>query len=172
MTPFAANVTDKRFALLFSTMIDARLIWHKHYYGWADELIAAMAEPPQWLLEIATIKYYPDAVAAINRFVYSEPFEALGDIDNEYIACIFHRYRIGEISWATFLDCAGGGRVDCEFFFHMLSDLEDANYDRELESQQVDRVQSEFGSEIESVGQTFSVFQDYFQRYVHANSEA
>ena len=179
MTPFASKVTDKRFALLISTMIDSRLIWYKHYYLWADDLIAALPSPPQWVLQIATIKYYPDAVTEINRFVYSEPFEQLGDIDNERVACLFLQHRIGALSWASFLDAAGrfvdaagGGRVDCEFFFYMLNDIEDANYDSDLELQQVQRVNAEFAAEIESVGALFSVFHDYFRRYVSAESEA
>ena len=160
-------------------MIDTQLIWYEHYYYWADELIAELDNPPLWLLEIATIKYYPDAVTALNQFVYSEPFQQLSDVCNEYIACIFHRYRVGAISWASFLDAAGrytdsagGGRVECEFFFFMLNHLEDANYDRGLESQQVLRVRSEFGAEINSIGQMFSVFENYRQRYIHADPKA
>ncbi|MBB3210546.1 hypothetical protein FHS27_006393 [Rhodopirellula rubra] len=179
MTPFASNVADKRFAFLISTMIDSRLIWYKHYYLWADDLIASLPSVPQWVLQIATIKYYPDAVAEINRFVHSEPFEQLGNTDDERVACLFLQHRMGALSWATFLDAAGrfidasgGGHIDCEFFFCMLNDIEDANYGSELESQQVQRVYAEFASEIESVGAIFSVFHDYFRRYVSANSDA
>lgn len=178
MTPYASNVTEKRFAQRLSTMIDARLICYKHYFIWADELIAALPEPPQWLLEIAIIRYYPDAVAAINRFVQSDPCASSDNIDNEHIACTFHRHRIGAISWASFLeaagrysDGAGDCRVDCEFFFDMLNDLTDANYGRDREKNQVQCVQSEFASEIESVGEMYSVFHDFFQRFVAVNSE-
>jgi hypothetical protein len=96
---------SKRFALRIATMIDARLIWYKHYFRWADRLIAELDDPPNWLLEIATIKYYPDAVAAINRFVYSEPFESFDgeQCAAEHVACLFLRYQSGAISWATFL---------------------------------------------------------------------
>ena len=44
------DVKSKRLAALIAIMIDARLIWYKHYYGWADDLIMRLPEPPLWII--------------------------------------------------------------------------------------------------------------------------
>src|SRR5579862_9418021 len=101
------QLQDKRFARRLSTMIEAGLIDCRHFARWVDEMILASGKPPFWLLEIASIKYSPDAVAAINRFVFSEPFQDFSSTNDDYLACLFLRHQRGEIAWATFLDLAG-----------------------------------------------------------------
>jgi hypothetical protein len=66
------EVKSKRLAALIAIMIDARLIWYKHYYGWADDLIMRLPEPPLWIIELATIKYDRKAIEAIGRFVQAQ----------------------------------------------------------------------------------------------------
>lgn len=154
-------------------MIDSRLIWYKHYYSWACELIAALDAPPQWIREIATIKYYEYAVDAINRFAYAEPFEQFDDeqCNDEYIACLYLRSESGATSWATFLYDAGanndakGGRHCCEYFYEMLTTLEDNEFSRALEEQQRDAIRSEFHSAIQTLRPVYLMFVDYFREY-------
>ena len=103
-----SEVFDKKFACQIATMIEARLIWYQHYYPWADEIIVALDKPPYWILEIASVKYFPKAVEIINEFVNSDPIESF-DTEYEfgYVACLFLRYERREISWTTFLTEVG-----------------------------------------------------------------
>jgi hypothetical protein len=178
-TNVQSDVHSKRFALRLATMINARLIWYKHYYPWADQLIAELDTPPTWLLEIATIKYYPDAVAAINGFVYSEPFESFdGDqCADEHVACLFLRYQSGATSWATFLNDAGsftdgnGGRRECEYFYAFLNELEDNEYARAVEARQRSTIESEFSSAVSTIRPLYDTFMNYFRQYVQNEAE-
>jgi len=155
-------------------MIDARLIWYQHYYRWADRLIAGLDNPPGWILEIATIRYYPDAVAAVNGFVYSEPFESFDheQCADEHVACLFLRYQSGAISWATFLEETGSftdgnsGRRDCEYFYALLNELEDNEYNRELEDRQRTEIESGFSAAISTIRPLYDMFMKYFREYV------
>ena len=155
-------------------MIESRLIWYKHYYGWADEIIMAMEKPPYWVLEIATVKYYPQAAQIVREFVYSEPFEAFDDEQyaNEYVACLFLRYRHGAISWATFLDEAGkftdahNGHLHCEAFYGTLNILEDNEYSKHIEQSQREEIETEFAKPIVTMSSLFRSFLEYFRQYV------
>ena len=173
MIPFETDVSTKRFASIVATKIDSRLIWYKHYYIWDDELIDSMAEPPLWIIDIATIRYAPDAVAAIARFINSEPVEEFENRDDYYIACLLLRYRTGAISWATFLSDAGSFadgalqcRIDCGYFFEMLNELENSLYSIERTDQQAADVMTRLHLEIEVISRVFSVFHGYFQRFI------
>lgn len=171
---FQCDVNSKRFALRIETMIDSRLIWYKHYYRWADQLVATLDSPPQWILEIGTIKYYPDAVAAVNRFVYAEPFETFDgqQCSDEYIACLYLRNESGATSWATFLDDAGAhtdaydGHHCCEYFYEMLNTLEDSEYALSVQGIQRADVASEFSSAISMIRPLHQMFMDHFREYV------
>ena len=165
--PYVSNVTDKRFAFLVSTLIDTQLIGFKHFQQWADEVIAVLPEPTSWVLDLAIIRDSNEAVSAVDRFVYSDPPELVSNSGgcDEFVACMFHRYRSGTISWATFLRCSGRhldgprtGRVDYSFFTSMLDVLSDANYASDVEMLQVQRVACEYESEIETVRKVLSVF--------------
>ena len=120
---------DKQTAKTLAIMIESRLIWYKHYYPWADNIILNESNVPSWILNLSSIKYIPDAVKSINEYVYSEPFEPFDEkkYSDQYVACLFLRFEIGAISWATFLLDAGQhadacyGRHECEYFFIMLN---------------------------------------------------
>lgn len=169
------EVRSKRIAQRIAMMIDARLIWYEHYYPWADHLIAELDEPPNWILEISTIKYYPDAVTAVNRFAYSEPFEEfeLGQRTDEQIACLYLRSQAGAISWATFLEEAGAcadnysaGLHECEFFYQLLSELTDHEYAAYIESRQRAVVVADYRSAIATIQPLYDMFMGYFREYV------
>ncbi|NOX54421.1 MAG: hypothetical protein GXP27_08255 [Planctomycetes bacterium] len=168
------DVHSKRFALRIATMIDARLIWYKHYHGWAARLIAELDDPPTWILEISTIKYYADAVAAVNRFAYCESVESFDHEQraDEHVACIFLRYQSGAISWATFLSEAGafadgfGGRHDCEYFYALLNELEDNEYAQEVETHQRTEIECTFSVALSTIRPLYEMFMEYFREYV------
>ncbi|HJP95743.1 MAG TPA: hypothetical protein VJ843_00030 [Candidatus Saccharimonadales bacterium] len=170
---FQDEIYQKRFAQRVATMIESRLIWYKHYSLWTDELIIALDKPPTWLLDIATLTYYPEALEAIKRFVYSEPFEAFqGEKDDEYVACLFLRHERGEIAWATFLNEAGvysdrqNGHRDCEYFYVRLNILENKEYAREVEQEQRKEIEQEYAKAIASTKELYGIFLDYFRKYL------
>jgi hypothetical protein len=142
-------------------------------------LIATLDAPTQWIREIATIKYYPDAVAAVNRFVCAEPFESFDgeQCDDEYVACLFLRNESGATSWATFLSDTGsyadanGGRHCCEYFYEMLNVLEDSEYAVEVQERQRAEVASEFSSALSVIPPIYKMFMDYFREYVAHQAE-
>ena len=168
------DVFDRKFALRLVAMIESRLIWYKHYYGWADEIIMAMEKPPYWVLEIATVKYFPKAATIVREFVYSEPFETFYDEQHadEYVACLFLRYKHGAISWATFLDEAGtftdshNGRLFCEDFYGRLNILEDSEYSEQIEQSQCKEIETEFAQASATVSALYDGFLEYFRQYV------
>lgn len=168
------NVFDKRFARRISMMIESRLIWYKHYYRWADEIILSMNKPPYWVLKLATIKYFPQAVQAVNEFVYSEPFETFDSeqYTDEYVACLFFRYRRGEIAWATFLNEAGlftdsdNGHRYCENFYCLLNILDDNEYSKDIERSQRVEIEHEYAEAIATVEGLYNGFLEYFRQYV------
>lgn len=169
------NIDSPRFALRISTMIQARLIWYKHYFRWADEIIGEAAKPPDWIIETATIRYYPDAVASINRFVNTRQMDASSfeQSREEYLACLFLRNRSGAISWATFLEEAGAradaysGRHDCSYYYERLTQLEDSEFSRELELMQRAEVELEFKKELAVIEPLYEMFMRYFRDFVH-----
>ncbi|MBW4683288.1 MAG: hypothetical protein KME19_24855 [Microcoleus vaginatus WJT46-NPBG5] len=173
------NVFDKRFAERIGMMIKSRLIWYKHYYRWADEIIMAMDRPPYWVLEIATIKYFPKAVGVINEFVCSEPFEYFNgeEYTDEYVACLFLRYKRGEIGWATFLNEAGlftdadNGHRYCEYFYHRLNILEDNEYSKVIQQSQRVEIEHEYGEAIARIQELDDGFLEYFRQYVRSEAQ-
>ncbi|MEI5906846.1 hypothetical protein WAK64_07210 [Bacillus spongiae] len=87
----------KQFATKLGIMVDSRLIYYKHYYKhyykFCDEIIEKMDNPPYWIIELATIKYIPEATKVINEYVLSEPFEKMPDFYDFYIACLYLKYK-------------------------------------------------------------------------------
>lgn len=155
-------------------MVESRLIWYEHFGPWADELIMKLDVPPHWLLELSTTQYQPDAARILYSYASSPPFES-DDADariDEYVACLFLRYRRGEISWATFLHEAGqkldaaNSRRPCEDFYTLLSDLEHHEYSKELERTQSAAIECEFHGAIERVDSVYRVFVEFFRRFV------
>jgi hypothetical protein len=164
---------DKLFALRLALMIQSHLIWYKHYIPWADELIQKMESPPFWILGLTGVKHVGDAMKVLNDYIYSEPFNTLNTVAerDEYVACLFLRYRRQELSWATTLDEAGKytdaheGKFPCEYFFEQLNDLEDAEFSSVLEYQQANRVMADFTNEIRTIQPYYESFIPYFRMY-------
>lgn len=173
-TAFLDVVESRQFARRFLTLLDTELISYKHYFLWADAVIDSLDSPPLWVIEIATIKYLPDASAAVRAFAYSEPFEEfdLIKLSDEHVACMFLRQQTGATSWATFLFDAGchvdgsDGRKDCEYFFHMLNLFENSEYDTQVLADQRKRVRDDFADVIGQIGSVHDTFMTYFRRHL------
>lgn len=173
------SAPDKRFALRLATMVDSRLIWYEHFAPWADALIMKLEAPPHWLLELSTIRDQPDATRLLRDYTDSPPFESddtddRNDRIDEYVACLFLRYRRGDLSWASFLrepgqklDAANGRRA-CEEFYSLLTDLEHREYAKELERIQCAAIEREFQGAIERIDSVYRVFVEFFRRFVAA----
>ena len=169
----AGDLRSKRFAVRLATMIDSGLIWYKHYSRWADQCIAELDDPPLWLLELATVRYVPDAVAVLRRFFWCDPaVEIDSERDDEYVACLILRAEAGAISWATFLreagdytDAAGG---TCENFYSLLTDLEACEYDADLEVRQRTEIVCEYRGSLSVIRPLHEMFMVHFRATVRA----
>lgn len=176
---FLHDVESRQFARRFMTLLDTHLINYKHYFPWADAVIAELDSPPVWVIEISTIKYLPDASSAVSAFVYSEPFEEfdLLNLSDEHVACMFLLQQIGATSWATFLWDAGchvdgsDGRKDCDYFFHMLNLLENSEYNEEIMIDQRKQVQNDFSDVIHGISTVYETFMTYFCHHVQTGKQ-
>lgn len=163
---------NKDLANKIGLILESRLIWYKHYYLWCDEIIDQNNEPPYWIIELATVKYIPDAIRIVNEYAYSEPFEQFCRSNDLYVACLFIKYERNEISWATFLGAVGdfsdgnNAKVDCSYFYMMLNDYEDSEFSSELEKSQKIKIYNEFSSEINEMYSYYNPFVSYFRDYV------
>lgn len=164
---------SKRDAVTISTMLESKLICYEHYIAWADERIMLEDDPELWLLELAVTRDLETAIRLINTYAYSEPFEAFDyeSCNDEYVASLWLRYKINDISWAKFLlecgDYTDGSyaREDCEFFYCMLNDLEASNYSLSLEKLQRDKVNKCFKDIIDKISNIYSEFSLYQSKY-------
>ena len=116
-------------------MLETSLIDFSYAQPWAEELISEIDTPPSWLCELATKVFQGDLIKALREYVYSEPFEAgPKDMEKFHVACLWLRYERRELSWATFLRCAGerldaaSGDWDCETPYRYLNVFEDAYF--------------------------------------------
>jgi hypothetical protein len=157
-------------AYRIEAMESARLISYKHHTPWADEIIAQLTKPPHWILELATLKYVSDVQKVLRSYVFSEPFE---DMDKsqyyrDYLASLILRCRRRELSWATFLDAAGrftdcsdGGNHPCEYFFEILNDFEDSDFNSALEKTQKKQVLTEYESAVQELLPLYQEFRRF-----------
>ncbi len=168
------NATDKVFVRRVGVMIESGLIGPNHYIPWADEVIGKLEKPPLWMLKLAAIRYPPHAVEAINAFVDADPIEGFdrSRYEEEYLACLFLRYRRRELSWAGFLDEAGrftdawSWDHDCEEFYYLLNVLEENEYAEEVELSQCAEVEEEFRDAVAMMGVLYEGFLGCCRKYV------
>src|SRR6267142_3079817 len=138
----SSETPSKSFAHELALAVDAGCLTYRDYIPWADSLIARFDRPPVWVCELSTIKYRPDALRVIRNFAASEPFEKFDTSIEEYLGFLWIRYERGELSWATYLKEAGeyadrsNTDIDCEYFYSMLNELEEAEFSASLEDSQ------------------------------------
>lgn len=163
----------KREAISLATMLDAGLICYKHYMCWVDEKIMLEAEPALWILELAATKHTATAIGLLNRYAYSEPFEAFDakKCSDEFVAAQWLRYQRNEIAWATFLRESGDytdgndARVDCGYFYCMLNNIEDSRFSKVLEDKQSSEVFKLFTDVILEIETKYHEFLPYIEKY-------
>lgn len=125
------------------------LVSWKHIQPWAASQIAALPKPSAWLCELVSLTYCGDVDRCLREFVFSPPFEAFDEsaLCDYAVACLFMRYRRRDLSWASFLRDAGQlvdarnvGCEPCEFYFALLNEYEDDEFNLGIEKRQVQEV--------------------------------
>ncbi|MHA7966734.1 hypothetical protein ACX93W_21725 [Paenibacillus sp. CAU 1782] len=166
---------NKEFACQLSNMLMCKLIWYKHFHPFCDEIIEKQERPPYWIIELSMEKYQPRAIEIVNTYIYSEPFVELdyGHMANQYIACLYQKYLSREISWASFLFLSGeyadscqNVREDCEYFYELLTDYEDSDFDPIIEKKQKSEIYNQFNAEIDEIGPIYLAFKEYYKNYL------
>lgn len=164
---------NKQYARRMGIMLEAGLIWYKHYYLFCDEIIETLDKPPYWIIDLAVTSYTGDAEKIVNSYAFSEPFETFEDsLYDLHIGCLFLRYERREMSWSAFLKASGDYadgyhvRNGCGFFYDMLSLYVDGEYSADLELCQAKEVQTDFKDEIAEARGLYAPFADYFRKYV------
>jgi hypothetical protein len=164
---------SKAMAYRIEAMESAGLISYKHHIPWADGIIAQLEKPPHWILELATLKYIGDVQKALRGYIFSEPFEQMDKCEyyRDYLSSLILRYRRRELSWATFLkaagrftDCSEGGNHPCEYFFEMLNDFEDSDFNSALEEAQIKQVLTEYESAVQELLPLYQEFRRFYPK--------
>lgn len=166
---------NKKFACKISNMLVSKLIWYKHYQPFCDEIIEELEKPPYWIIELCIVKYQPKAIEIVNNYIHSESFTEL-DFEymaNQYIACLYLKYRSREISWASFLFSSGqyadgceGVKEHCEYFYELLTNYEDSDFNQEVEQSQKEEIYNKFSTEIEEINPLYTSFKRYYKKYL------
>lgn len=154
-------------------MLEAGLIYYKHYMCWVDEQIVLEGEPDLWLIELAATKHTQTAIRHLNSYVYSEPFVQFNSesCNDEFVASQWLRYKRKEISWATFLRECGDytdgnyAREVCEYFYLMLNDMADTDFSEKLEKKQSALVSARFDDVIRILTNKYNEFLPYLNKY-------
>lgn len=160
------HLPDTQHARRIREMHAAGLLSWRHLQPWATALVAQLDEPPWWVCQLVTLTYQGDIARCIGEHVHSPPFEHsdLAAPSDVHAAALLLRYHRRELSWATFLREAGAatdaepGREDCEYFYVMLSRLEERDYDERFERRQALLVAARFADAIALVTAEYAPF--------------
>jgi hypothetical protein len=145
---------SKSVAGMLALAIEAGCLTSRDYIPWADDIIARLDHPPVWICELSTTEHCPEALRVIHAFLRSEPFAQGNVVAEDYLGFLWIQYERRELSWATFLKEAGqysdaaNGAIDCGYFYSMLNDLEEAEYDSSVEIRQRERVRQRLADAI------------------------
>ena len=165
------HLPDKQVARRMLEMHAARLLTPRHLQPWATALVAQLDKPPWWICELVTLTYNGDIERCLGEYAHAPPFESfdLTALSDVHVASLLLRHRRREISWATFLHEAGmrtdaePGREQCEYFFAMLNDLEERDFDERVERQQVPLVSARFADSTALVTAEYAPFARAFR---------
>lgn len=140
-----------------------------------DEIIDKYTKPPYWIIELATVRFQASAIEIVDKYINSDPFMDLynSELFDQYIACLYLKYDRRELSWASFLFMSGeyadhceSVKESCEYFYDLLSEYENSEFNIELEYKQKEEIQSKFLKEIEEIQVLYEMFKDYFKQFV------
>ncbi|MFL0372888.1 hypothetical protein [Paenibacillus amylolyticus] len=166
---------NKEFACKLSIMLESQLIWYKHFQLFCDDIILEYTKPPYWIIELATARFQPSAIEIVHKYINSEPFIDVykSKLFDQYIACLYLRYDRREISWANFLFSSGqyadgcqAVKEDCEYFYELLNEYENSEFDINIEYKQKEEIESKFNEEIKEIEVIYEIFKDYFKQFV------
>ena len=161
---------SKEFAAKLAVMLDASLIHYQYYELWCDEMIEQMEQPPDWVLQLTSTEYLPEARNIVYRYAFAEPIADFCYSDF-YLACLYVKYCRKHISWGTFLLSAGqysdGNDCckDCEYFYDLLTRLEQSEYAEQVAAQQAKQVYALLSPLIQEADGIFESFLPYFRAY-------
>ncbi|AJS58816.1 hypothetical protein [Paenibacillus sp. IHBB 10380] len=168
-------IVNKEFACKLSVMLDSKLIWYKHYQLFCDDIIQEYTKPPYWVIELSIVRFQAAAVDIVNKYIHSEPFLEInyGDLSDQYIACLYLKYVTREISWANFLFSSGqhsdscqSVKESCEYFYELLNEYEDSDFNTELEQKQKNEIYVKFINEIDEIDLIYQMFKEYYQKFI------
>lgn len=166
---------SNEFAAKLAVMLEASLLYYKHYELWCDDIIENMQNPPDWILSLTTTKYLPDARNIVYRYAFSSSIPDFCYTDF-YLACLYVKYKKKQISWGTFLFSAGqysdGNScfAECEYFYGMLTELEEHEFSVKVETKQSNQVSPMIAQYIAEVERLYAYFMIYFRRYCNAKN--
>jgi hypothetical protein len=161
-------------------MLEAGLLYWKHIQPWACDVIASLDSPPAWVCELASLQYNGHLSTCLRGFVFSPPFEAFDEdaLADYAVACVVLLYERRALSWASTLRRAGElsdsrdcGSEPCEFYYQFLNELEDSEYDPEVERRQVGHVRELLADKLALVAADFEPFLEAFRR-VHGTKHS
>lgn len=161
---------SKEFAAKLAVMLEASLIHYQYYELWCDKIIAHMEQPPDWILELTSTKYLPNARNIVYSYAFAEPAADFCYSDF-YLACLYVKYRRKHISWGTFLLSAGqysdGNDCckECEYFYDLLTRLEQSEYSEQEVAKQTQQVCAILSPLIQEVDDIYESFLPYFREH-------
>jgi len=166
---------NKELACKLSIMLDSKLIWYKHYQLFCDDVILELTKPPYWIIELSIVRFQGSAIEIVNKYINSEPFIDYynSELFDQYIACLYLKYDRREISWASFLLSSGqyadncqSVKENCEYFYELLNEYEDSEFNIDLEYKQKEEIQNKFSEEIIEIKAIYDVFRDYYKQFI------
>ena len=147
---------DRTTVRRLKTMLDANLVTYRDLQPWAESVLRSMKTPPVWLSRLATQTYSAELSKSLCEYLSLERFDFTdcAEVDDEYIGSLYLRFERHELSWAGFLRLAGEyadhaeGAWVCDVFFHMLDELEDADFSPAIARKQQVGIEHKLGSAI------------------------
>lgn len=158
---------DKQQARRILEMLEAGLVTYRHLQPWAVGLIESLDRPPSWICELASLTYTGDLNRCLREFVFSEPIEEFDEhrLCDYSVAGLVLMYERRALSWASALRRAGEvsdgrdrGCEPCEYYYRLLNELEDSEFDRIVERQQVAEVKGRVAAQFDTVVADFEPF--------------
>lgn len=159
-----SEAPSKDFASTLALAIEAGCLTYRDTIPWADATIARLDHPPLWICDLSTVKYRPDALRVIRDFLRTDPSEPINTKTDEYLGFLWIRYQRRELSWATFLNKAGqysdasSVGIECEYFYEMLNELEEADFGLAVEARQQEKVRQRLDRTISTTRRFYEDF--------------
>ena len=122
---------------------------------------------------LVALRYHGDVEKCLREYIFSPPFEQFdrNALCDYAVASLIVRFDLRQISWGTlldeagcFVDCADAGAEECEWYYEMLNELEDSEYDHEVAVRQVAEVRGLHAESIDKVVEDYEPFVEAFRK--------